>query len=107
MQSLETMLETTYVADTAGGMVSKPETMSPMIVLAPQRILLPFLDPIEQSQYRSLVGCANWLVTLGRFDIAYATNTISRAGMQPQEEHVKRIIKVFGYLNKLIKPESL
>ena len=41
----------------------------------------PFLDPVKHSQYRSLVGCANQLVTLGRCDIAYATNKFSRFGM--------------------------
>ena len=66
----------------------------------------PFLDPIKHSQYRSLVGCANWLVTLGRFDIAYATNTFSRFGMQPREGHLKGIIRVFGYLKKNSKAKN-
>ena len=29
----------------------------------------PFLNVIKQTQYRSVVVCANWLVTLGKFDI--------------------------------------
>ena len=41
----------------------------------------PFLSPVEHSKFRSLVGCANWLVNLGRFDIAYAVNTLSRFSM--------------------------
>src|SRR5210317_1128912 len=28
--------------------------------------------------YRSLIGSANWVLTLGRFDIAYALSTLSR-----------------------------
>lgn len=53
--------------------------------LHPEIIDTPFLDPIKHSQYRSLVGCANWLVTLGKFDIAYTTNIFSRFGMQPKK----------------------
>ena len=37
----------------------------------------PFLSTEDHSKYRSLVGCANWLVTLGRFDIAYSVNALS------------------------------
>ena len=37
----------------------------------------PVLNEEDHAKFRSLVGCANWLVTLGRFDIAYATNTFS------------------------------
>ena len=29
------------------------------------------LEPLEISQYKSLVGSGNWLITLGRFDIQY------------------------------------
>ena len=67
----------------------------------------PFLGEIKHSQYRSLVGCANWLVTLGRFDIAYATNSFSRFSMQPREGHMKGIIRVFGYLGKSFKAKIL
>ena len=66
-----------------------------------------FLDPIKPSQYRSLVVCANWLVTLGRFYIAYATNTFSRFGMQPREGYLKGIMRVFRYLKKNSKAKIL
>ena len=67
----------------------------------------PLLDPVRHSQYRSLVGSANWLVTLGRFDVAYATNTFSRFSMQPREGHLKGIIRVFGYLKRYNKGKIL
>ena len=38
----------------------------------------PLLNASDHSKYRTLIGCANWIVTLGRFDIAYATNLFSR-----------------------------
>ena len=37
----------------------------------------PTLNEEDHAKFCSLVGCANWLVTLGRFDIACATNTFS------------------------------
>ena len=67
----------------------------------------PLLDSVRHSQYRSLVGSANWLVTLGRFDVAYATNTFSRFSMQPREGHLKGIIRVFGYLKRHHKGKIL
>ena len=36
----------------------------------------PLLNSIEHSKFRSIVGCANWLITLGRFDIAIASDTV-------------------------------
>ena len=64
----------------------------------------PLLNPVRHSQYRSLVGIANWLVTLGRFNIAYATNTFSRFSMQPRlwkyiESHILRLLQ---YLNSYV-----
>ena len=37
----------------------------------------PLLSPTDHAKFRSSVGCANWLVTLGRFNIACATNALS------------------------------
>ena len=48
--------------------------------------------------YQMLLGCAQWAVTLGRFDIQYATNTLARFGSVPREGHLKRCLRLFGYL---------
>jgi hypothetical protein len=50
------------------------------------------------SIYQMLIGCAQWAVTLGRYDIQYATNTLARYASVPREGHRKRILRVFGYL---------
>ncbi len=50
------------------------------------------------QKYQMLVGCAQWAVTLGRFDIQYATNTLARYGAKPREGHFRRMLRVFGYL---------
>ena len=63
----------------------------------------PILDPRRHSQFRSLLQCANWLVTLGRFDIAYAFNTSNRYSMQPRDGHLVGMIRVFGYLQNYPK----
>merc|ERR1711906_107943 len=62
----------TYIKNT----VNRLETMvgkafalydTPMLEsLHPEIDDTPLLDPVRHSQYRSLVGSANWLVTLGR-----------------------------------------
>ena len=57
------------------------------------------LLPEDQiSVYKSLLGSANWTITLGQFDIAYATNTLSRYSMAPRKGHMEALKRVFGYL---------
>jgi hypothetical protein len=58
------------------------------------------LDPKQHSLYRGLIGSANWMVTLGRFDIAYAVNTLARHSMQPRAGHLTALTRVFGYVKK-------
>ena len=48
--------------------------------------------------YQMLIGCAQWAVTLGRFDIQYATNTLARYASMPREGHLKRCLRLFGYM---------
>ena len=65
---LETMVEKEFA-----------EQKTPMSkTLHPEIDDFPIPNPTRHSQFRSLVGCANWLVTLGRFDVAYTINTFSR-----------------------------
>ena len=62
------------------------------------------LDAASITKYKSLLGSANWIVTLGRFDIAYAVNTLARYSMAPREGHLEALKKVFGYLR--MKPKG-
>ena len=57
-----------------------------------------FLDPEMITRYQMLVGCAQWAVSLGRYDIQYATNTMARFSKLPREGHLKRMYRIFGYL---------
>src|SRR5210317_1221035 len=65
------------------------------------------LSPANHSKYRSLIGCATWIVTLGCFDIAYAVNTYARFSQAPREGHMVGLNRVFGYLKKWIKGTML
>ena len=71
--------------------------------LHPELDQSPILSPADHSKYRTLIGCANWIVTLGRFDIAYATNLFSRFSQEPRSGHLDALIRVFGYLKKYSK----
>jgi len=59
---------------------------------------IPLANAEEHTKFRSLVGCANWLVTLGRFNIAYAVNAFSRFSHCPNIGHIEGMIRVFRYL---------
>ena len=58
------------------------------------------LSPIQISKFKSLIGSANWLITLGWFDIQYATYTLSQYSMAPRQGHFEALQWIFGYLTK-------
>ena len=58
----------------------------------------PLLPPEKISLYQLLLGSANWIITLSRFDVHYAVNTLSRYSMAPREGHMKAMQWIFGYL---------
>jgi len=60
------------------------------------------LDATNASTYRTFVGSANWIITLGRFDICFAVSSLARYLMAPRQGHLLAIIKVFGYLKHTI-----
>ena len=47
-----------------------------------------------------LIGMLNWLVTIGRIDVAYATSSMSRFTACPRKGHLERVMKIYGYLKK-------
>jgi len=56
------------------------------------------LSSDDTSKYRMMVGSLNWVVTLGRFDVHYATQTMARYGMVPRVGHLDAMKRIFGYL---------
>ena len=63
----------------------------------------PLLDDLDIAKYRSIIGSANWIITLGRFDINYATSALSRFNMAPREGHLKAAKRILGYLKTYSK----
>ena len=58
----------------------------------------PELDTIGIKKYQSLIGTLQWLVSLGRFDIATAVMTMSRFRAAPRQGHLDRLMRIFGYV---------
>jgi hypothetical protein len=78
-----------------------PEAKSPMSAeYHPEMDETPLLGPAGVSLYRGLIGSANWMITLGRFDIAYATSAMARFSTCPREGHVSAVKRIFGYVKK-------
>ena len=63
----------------------------------------PLLSDDMVRKYQMLIGCANWIVILGRFDVMYATVTMARFSQVPREGHLKAVLRVFGYLKGYAK----
>ena len=81
---------------------------SPMIdTYHPEQDTTPLLSPENISKYRALIGSGNWVVTLGRFDVAYAVSTMARYCMAPREGHLIAMKRVFGYLRTFPNGELL
>ncbi|CAJ1948049.1 unnamed protein product [Cylindrotheca closterium] len=59
-----------------------------------------FLDDAGKRQYQMLVGMAQWAVTIGRMDIAYAVSLLNRFSSAPCEGHLELAFYLFGYLKK-------
>jgi len=63
----------------------------------------PLCTQERASIFRSMIGSLNWMITLGRFDVNYATNSLSRFNMAPREGHFKACMRVLGYLKSFSK----
>ena len=57
-----------------------------------------FCNEKGTKQYQTLIGQLHWLISLGRFDIAVYTMSLSMYRAQPQMEHLDRVKRIFGYL---------
>ncbi len=70
---------------------------SPMVEnYCPEQDDTPFLEGSEVSKYQMVIGCLNWIVTLGRFEIHFAASTLARYSTFPREDHLKAALRVFG-----------
>ena len=51
-------------------------------------------------KYQMLIGMAQWAVTIGRLDIAFAVLSLSRFSAAPCAHHLELALHLFGYLKK-------
>ena len=76
-----------------------PKPNSPMVLnYHPELDDSPLASNEMASKYRSMIGSLNWAITLGRFDIQYATGTMARYSMAPRDGHFKAVYRILGYL---------
>ena len=54
----------------------------------------------ELNQYQSVIGGAQWLVSIGRFDIAHAVMTLGRFRAMPKKGHLESLKQLAGYIRK-------
>jgi hypothetical protein len=66
----------------------------------PEIDVTPLLDTIMHREYQSLFGMLQWVVTLCRVDICFATSTMSRFSAASREGHLTRVLRIWGYLKK-------
>ena len=67
---------------------------------SPELDTSPVLGPDGVKKYQSVIGALQWVITLGRFDIAAAVMTLSRFRVEPREGHLARANRICGYLRK-------
>jgi hypothetical protein len=51
--------------------------------------------------YQSLIGGLQWVIQIGRFDVATAVMTMSRFRAAPRKGHLDRVKRIHGYLSKM------
>jgi len=59
------------------------------------------LELEDTKIYQSLIGAAQWVIQIGRFDVTTAVMTMSRFRALPRKGHMDRIKRVYGYLSKM------
>ena len=58
----------------------------------------PLCDPETASKFRSVI-----VITLGRFDVNFATMSLSRFNMAPREGHLRAAIRILDFLKAFPK----
>ena len=56
------------------------------------------LDIKGVRTYQILIGMLQWANCVNRFDIAFATSSLSRFNVNPRVNHLELALHVFGYL---------
>ena len=59
------------------------------------------LDSTGIITYQSLIGSAQWVISIGRFDVQTAVMTMSSFRVAPRRGHLDRVKRIYGYLSKM------
>jgi len=63
----------------------------------------PLLNSDGITDYQSVIGVCQWVSISARMDIAFAVSSLSRFSTNPREGHLRRALKIIGYLKKYPK----
>ena len=63
----------------------------------------PLLDSKGVTLYQSIIGTCQWILVAGRMDITFSVASLNRFAAHPREGHLKRAVKIYGYLKKYPK----
>ncbi len=66
----------------------------------PEEDTSPILSNELHTEYQSIMGMLQWVVSLCRIDICFAVSSLSRFCACPREGHLSRALRVWGYLKK-------
>jgi hypothetical protein len=64
----------------------------------PELVTIPYLSDQEANYLQSLIGVLQWIVRLGRIDIAFEVSTLAQHLAAPLEGHYCNAIHIFTYL---------
>ena len=62
----------------------------------------PLLGPDGIKHFQTLIGAAQWLITLSRFDIVHAIVSLGHFRVAPHEGHMERLKRVIGCVQKCL-----
>ena len=60
-----------------------------------------YLDLDDIKIYQSLIGALQWVIQIGRLDVATAVMTMSRFRAMPRVGHLERVKRIHGYISKM------
>jgi hypothetical protein len=66
----------------------------------PEEDKSPILDNVLHTEYQSIMGMLQWVVSLCRIDVCFAVSSLSRFCACPREGHLSRALRIWGYLKK-------
>ena len=58
------------------------------------------LGPEDQKKYQSMIGALQWVISLGRFNIATLIMSIPCFRSEPRVGHLERLKRINGYLRE-------